>query len=109
MTSSWNPVTVEAIRKALGPDQVEAARGSAEQQQRAALDQAELRDLERAEYYGETAAVIEDATQAASPRRSHPRPTAASLARDRHQAPGRPGQRACVNDTRCSRVRLLHG
>lgn len=70
MTSFWNPVTGEAIRKALGPDQVAAASGSAEQQQRAALDEAELRDLERAEYYGETPAVNEDATPAARPRRS---------------------------------------
>jgi hypothetical protein len=70
MTSSWNPVTGEAIRKALGPDQVEAARGLAEQQQRSAVDEAELRDLERAEYYGETSAVTQDATPAASSRRS---------------------------------------
>jgi hypothetical protein len=70
MTGFWNPVTGEAIRKALGPDQVEAARGSAELQQRVALDAAELRDLERAEYYGETSAVSEEATPAASRRRS---------------------------------------
>ena len=61
MTSSWNPVTSEAIRKALGPDQVEVASGSAEQQQRAALDEAELRDLERAEYYREPSTATEDA------------------------------------------------
>jgi hypothetical protein len=70
MTSPWNPATGEAIRKALGPDQVRAAVESGQQQGKAPLDEAELRELERAEYYGGTPAVIEDATLAARPRRS---------------------------------------
>jgi len=36
----------------------------------AALDQAELRDFERAEYYGEKPAVIENATPGTRPRKS---------------------------------------
>lgn len=70
MTSFWNPVTGEAIRKALGPDQVAAASASGETGRMAALDEADLRELERAEYYGETPAIIADATLAATPRRS---------------------------------------
>jgi hypothetical protein len=70
MTSSWNPVTGEAIRKALGPEQVAAAGESGQRHARTALDEAELRELERAEYYGETPAVVEDVAPAARPRRS---------------------------------------
>jgi hypothetical protein len=70
MTSFWNPATGEAIRKALGPDQVEAASESAHAQGQAALDEAELREFERAAYYGETPAVIEDDGPAASRRRT---------------------------------------
>ena len=53
----------------VGPRSGRAARGSAEQQQRAALDEAELRDLERAEVYGDSLR-HRDATPAASSRRS---------------------------------------
>jgi hypothetical protein len=59
---SWgtNPsVTGDAIRKALGPDDPE---GLSERQR--ALDEADLRELERAEYYHEAPAVPEAAIPA---------------------------------------------
>jgi hypothetical protein len=45
-------------------------RATDRQHGRAALDEAELRDLERAEHDGETPVVIEDATPSVAPRRS---------------------------------------
>jgi hypothetical protein len=70
MTGFPNPAyTGDAIRKALGPDEVATASELAQQQRTAALDEAELRELERAEYYGQTPAVLEHATPAARPRR----------------------------------------
>jgi hypothetical protein len=65
---SWgtNPsISGDAIRKALGPDD---PKGPSEQQ--TALDEADLRELERAEYYGETPAVPETAPAAAPKRRT---------------------------------------
>ena len=56
MTGSGpNPgISGEAIRKALGPEQGAAANQHQASEERAALDEAELRALERVEYYGET-------------------------------------------------------
>jgi len=70
MTFSGPPFSVEGIHKGLGSEQAAAARDVDRQRRRATLDEAELHDLERAEYYGETAAVIEDAAPVASRRRS---------------------------------------
>ena len=67
MTFSGSPFSSEGIRKIIGPDESAAANESSERQRMAALDEAELRDLERAEYYGETPAVVGHATPA--PRR----------------------------------------
>ena len=56
---SWgtNPsISGDAIRKALGPDE---PNGKSERQ--TALDEADLRELERVEYYGETPAIPEAA------------------------------------------------
>ena len=63
--SGPNPaISGEAIRKALTPEQAAAANRQDASVERAALDEAELQDLERAEYY-------EDAPPAtAEPRRS---------------------------------------
>jgi hypothetical protein len=47
----------EAIRRALGPEQQAAANQLATSDERTALDVAELRALERAEYYGEAETV----------------------------------------------------
>jgi hypothetical protein len=65
---SWgtNPsVSGEAIRKALGPDDP-----SVKSEGQTALDEADLRELERAEYYGETPAVPEVAVIAHPKRRT---------------------------------------
>lgn len=70
MTFSGSPFSVEGINKGLGSDQAAAANESSQQQRMAALDEAELRDLERAEYSRATPAVLEDATPAIKPRRS---------------------------------------
>jgi hypothetical protein len=48
-----NPIAAEAARKALTPDQ-RAADAHDASVERARLDQAELRELERSELYGET-------------------------------------------------------
>jgi hypothetical protein len=69
MTFGGSPFSPEAIRKGLGPDHVAAADVSA-QHQRNALDEQELRDLERTEYYGDTPAVIDDATPSTRTRKS---------------------------------------
>jgi hypothetical protein len=53
----------------LGPDH-DAAGDASAQQARRALDDAELRDLERTEYYGDTPAVIDDATPSTRTRKS---------------------------------------
>jgi hypothetical protein len=56
---SWgtNPsVTGDAIRKALGPDDP-----SVKSEEQTALDEADLRELERVEYYGETPGIPETA------------------------------------------------
>ncbi len=63
MTFGGSPFAPEGIRKGLGPDHVAAADASA-QQTRDALDEAELRDLERTQYYSEAPAVVEDAPPA---------------------------------------------
>ena len=65
---SWgtNPsISGDAIRKALGPDE---PNGKGEQQ--AALDAADLQELERAEYYGEPPATPDAASTAAPTRRT---------------------------------------
>ena len=65
---SWgtNPsVSGDAIRKALGPDEP-----NGKSQQQTALDAADLREVERAEYYSETPATPEAAPTAAKPRRT---------------------------------------
>jgi len=65
---SWgtNPsVSGDAIRKALGPDEPEGT--SARQ---TALDEADLRELERAEYYDKTPAARDAAPIAAPTRRT---------------------------------------
>jgi hypothetical protein len=65
---SWgtNPsISGDAVRKALGPDDPS---GPSERQ--TALDAADLRELERAEYFGETPAVPEAAPAEASKRRT---------------------------------------
>ena len=63
MTFGGSPFSPEGIRKGLGPDHVEATDASA-RQEAATLDEAELRDLERTEYYAETPAVVDDAEHA---------------------------------------------
>jgi hypothetical protein len=70
MTGFWNPVTADAIRKALGRDQVEAASESRVRRRMDDLDKAELQDLERAEYYGGGLVPIKDPPPATSPSRS---------------------------------------
>ena len=65
---SWgtNPsISGDAIRKALGPDEP-----SGKSEQQTALDEADLRELERAEYYVETPAVPEAAATVAPKRRT---------------------------------------
>jgi hypothetical protein len=53
MVGGPNPgITGEAIRKALGPEE------HGRDDDRAALDEAELRDLERSEYYSEEPAAV---------------------------------------------------
>jgi hypothetical protein len=64
---SWgtNPsVTGDAIRKALGPDDP-----SGKSEQQTTLDEADLRELERAEYYPETPANAEAAATSPQTRR----------------------------------------
>jgi len=70
MTFSGSPFSSEGIRKVLGPDEAAAANESTQRQRMAALDDAELRDFERALNIGETPAVIVVATPAMRPRRS---------------------------------------
>ena len=70
MTFSGSPFSSEGVRKVLGPDESASANDLAKQQRMAALDEAELRDLERAEYHGGTPAVVEDASPVAKPRKS---------------------------------------
>lgn len=71
MTSGLNPgISGEAIRKALMPEQVAAANRRDASVERATLDEAELQDLERAEYYSETPATVSPGATAAEPRRS---------------------------------------
>ena len=64
------PFSSEGIRKVVGPGEESAANESSQRQRMAALDDAELQDLERAMYYGETPAVAEDAAAATTPRKS---------------------------------------
>jgi len=49
-----NPISAEAARKALNPDQERAAHAHDAGVEQAQLDLAELRELERSELYGET-------------------------------------------------------
>lgn len=59
-----NPaISGDAILKALGPDEEKVV-----SQEQLALDEADLRELERAEYYGATPAITEAPT-AAKPKR----------------------------------------
>ena len=58
------PFSSEGIRKVLGPDEEPSANESSRRQRMAALDDAELRDLERAMYQGEMPIVHEAATPA---------------------------------------------
>lgn len=54
-----NPaIAGEAIRRALGPEQDAAANQRISSDERAALDVAELRALERAEYYPDAEPVV---------------------------------------------------
>ena len=65
---SWgtnSSISGDAIRKALGPDEP-----SGKSEQQTALDEADLRELERAEYYVETPAVGEVAPAEAPKRRT---------------------------------------
>jgi hypothetical protein len=64
------PFSSEGIRKVLGPDEARAANEETQRQRMSALDDAELRDLERAMYNGETSAVVADSPPATRPRRS---------------------------------------
>lgn len=64
------PFSSEGIRKVLGPDEDASANEFVQRQRMAELDEAELRDLERAEYHGEAPAVINDTTPAPTTRRS---------------------------------------
>jgi hypothetical protein len=50
-------ISGEAIRRALGPDHDAAANQRATSEERAELDIAELRAVERADYYGEAETV----------------------------------------------------
>ena len=66
MNSGPNPaISGDAILKALGPDDHNVMN-----EQQRALDEADLRELERAAYYGETPAILEAAATAAKPRRT---------------------------------------
>jgi hypothetical protein len=57
-----NPaISGEAIRRALGPGQEAAAKQQTTSEERAELDAAELRELERAEYYPEPQTVAPEA------------------------------------------------
>jgi hypothetical protein len=59
MVGGPNPgITGEAIRKALGPEE------HGRDEDRAALDEAELRELERSEYYPEEPAAVQPGTNA---------------------------------------------
>jgi hypothetical protein len=49
-----NPISAEAARKALNPDQERTAHARDADIEQAQLDRAELRELERSELYGET-------------------------------------------------------
>lgn len=69
--SGPNPaITGEAIRKALGTDQTGSATGRTVTERQAALDRADLRALERDEYYREPAAPIEPRPAPGARRRS---------------------------------------
>ncbi len=70
MTFSGSPFSVEGIHKGLGSDQAAAANETSQRERMTALDEAELQDLERAEFAGETPATIEDVVTATKPRRS---------------------------------------
>jgi len=61
-----NPaISGDAILKALGPNDEDVVN-----EEQRALDEADLRGLERAAYYGETTAVLEAAATASKPRRT---------------------------------------
>jgi hypothetical protein len=51
-----DPISARAVIKALGKDQEDAAAAHDENASQAALDEADLRDVERAEYYGDAPA-----------------------------------------------------
>ena len=51
-----DPISARAVIKALGRDQEDAAAERDENASQAAFDEADLRDLERAEYYGDAPA-----------------------------------------------------
>jgi hypothetical protein len=54
MVSGPNPISAEAARKALNPDQERVAHAHDVAGEQAKLDEADLRELERSELYGET-------------------------------------------------------
>jgi hypothetical protein len=55
MTLGPNPIGAEAARKALGGGQVADANANDKRDETAALDEADLQELERAEYYPDDA------------------------------------------------------
>jgi hypothetical protein len=66
MTGRPNPaISGDAILKALRPDDPKVMT-----EQQRALDEADLREFERAEYYRETPVILEATATAAKPRRS---------------------------------------
>jgi hypothetical protein len=66
-----NPsISAEAARKALGATEVAAANQHDVTDERAALDEAELHDLERADYYPDTPPAAELGPTPAAPGRS---------------------------------------
>ena len=70
VTQGPNPaISGEAIRNALGTDQAASATGRAVDGRQAELDEAELRDLERAEYFGGASTQIEPLEAPAGRRR----------------------------------------
>ena len=64
MTLGPNPIGAEAARKALGGSQVADANANDKRDQRAALDETDLQELERAEYYPDEVAQVDPAPAA---------------------------------------------
>jgi hypothetical protein len=68
MTFLGSPFSVEGIRRGLDPGQ-RAADSEAGRQQQSALDKAELRDLERAQYKDATSDTVESSAPATTLRK----------------------------------------